>query len=220
MPSGGRLGVDVEPGAGEAVLRVVDSGVGMPPEVRERVFEPFFTTKAPGKGTGLGLATVYGIVDQAGGRIEIESEPGAGTEVTVRLPYASGGEEQAGAEPEGPSVLVVEDEAALRQLVRRVLETDGRRVIEARNGRDALAVLERYEGRVALMITDVVMPEMGGPELVQLATSRWPQLKVIYSSGYADSRLAGRGFDEAAVDLLRKPYTVDQLRERVARALT
>ncbi len=116
-------------------------------------------------------------------------------------------------------MLVVEDETALRELVRRVLETDGRRVLAARNGREALELLARHAGHVELMITDVVMPEMGGPELVQEVTARWPHLRVIYSSGYTDSRLAGRGFDEDAVDLLRKPYTVAQLRDRVARAL-
>ncbi len=219
MTGGGQLRVDVEAREGQALLHVSDDGVGMPPEVRARVFEPFFTTKAPGKGTGLGLATVYGIVDEAGGRIQLESEPGAGTRVTVSLPQAAAGAPEADPEVEEPMVLVVEDETALRELVRRVLETDGRRVLEARNGREALELLERHAVHVELMITDVVMPEMGGPELVQHVTARWPHLRVIYSSGYTDSRLAGRGFDEDAVDLLRKPYTVGQLRERVAKAL-
>src|SRR5262249_20384357 len=110
-------------------------------------------------------------------------------------------------------------ELALRKLVRRVLEDDGRRVLDAGNGHEALAVLEREGGNVDLMITDVVMPGMNGPELVEKVAERWPRLRVIYSSGYTDSRLAGRGFNEDKVDLLRKPYTVDELRTRVADAL-
>ena len=116
-------------------------------------------------------------------------------------------------------MLIVEDEIALRKLVRRVLEGDDRRVLDAADGREALAVLEREDGAVDLMITDVVMPGMNGPELVERVSVRWPQLRVIYSSGYTDSRLAGRGFDEARVDLLRKPYTIEELRTRVADAL-
>ena len=118
-----------------------------------------------------------------------------------------------------PTVLIVEDELALRKLVRRVLEDDGKRVLDAGNGHEALGVLEHEGERVDLMITDVVMPGMNGPELVAKVAARWPALRVIYSSGYSDSRLAGRGFDEGKVDLLRKPYTLEELRARVADAL-
>jgi CheY-like chemotaxis protein len=175
----------------------------MDPETQARVFEPYFTTKAPGKGTGLGLATVYGIVDQAQGQITIESNPGVGTEVTVLLPIAAAPEVESSARP--PTILIVEDEVALRKLVRRVLEGDGKRVLDAGDGRVALQVLEREGGEVDLLITDVVMPGMNGPELVEQVRQRWPDLRVVFSSGYTDSRLAGRGLDE--------------LRERVERAL-
>ncbi len=220
MIGGGLLTVSVSTrdvdGARHAALEVSDTGTGMDEATRQRIFEPFFTTKAAGKGTGLGLATVYGIVDQAGGRIAIDSEVGRGTTITVLLPMAQTAHEP---EPAVPTILIVEDESALRRLVRRVLEADGKRVLEATNGREALEILEREGLTIDLLITDVIMPEMNGPELVEQVALRWPDLHVIYSSGYTDSRLAGRGFDEQAVDLLRKPYTVDELRRRVAQAL-
>jgi CheY-like chemotaxis protein len=128
-------------------------------------------------------------------------------------------EEPAPVEVRRPTVLIVEDEAALRKLVRRVLEADGKRVLEAADGHEALAHLDREDGAIDLLITDIVMPGMNGPELVEQVSARWPHLRVVYSSGYTDSRLAGRGFDENAVDLLRKPYTVDDLRRRVAHEL-
>jgi two-component system cell cycle sensor histidine kinase/response regulator CckA len=222
MPAGGTLNVIVETtstldGARFATLRVIDTGTGMDEQTRSRVFEPFFTTKAKGRGTGLGLSTVYGVVDQAGGQIAIDSEPGKGTEVKIMLPMAPETEP----EPESrlPTVLIVEDEEALRRLVRRVLEADGKRVLEAADGRAALAILDREGGEIDLLITDVVMPGMSGPELVEHVTERWPDLRIVYSSGYTDSRLAGRGFDEDSADLLRKPYTVDELRRRVAQEL-
>ena len=221
MPAGGTLNVIVElrdiEGATFAALRVIDTGMGMDDATRSRVFEPFFTTKATGKGTGLGLATVYGIVDQAGGRILLDSVLKLGTEVTVLLPTGTPLVEDVASHL--PTILIVEDEAALRKLVRRVLEADGKRVLEACDGRQALSLIERENGAIDLLITDIVMPGMNGPELVEYVSARWPALRVVYSSGYTDSRLAGRGFDENAVDLLRKPYTVDDLRRRVAQEL-
>jgi PAS domain S-box-containing protein len=212
MPAGGTLAVSVEARDRRAALTVRDTGSGMDDHTRSRVFEPFFTTKPPGRGTGLGLATVYGIVDQAGGSIAIESTVGQGTEITVLLPMMV-------PEPEEskrlPTVLIVEDEAALRKLVRRVLERDGKRVLEASNGNEAMVVLEREAEAIDLMITDVVMPGMSGPELVEHVSTRWPDLRVVFSSGYTDSRLAGRGLEESGVDILRKPYTVEDLRRRV-----
>ncbi len=217
MSGNGRIVVELDRRAGSGIVRVIDSGEGMPPEVQSRVFEPFFTTKPQGEGTGLGLATVYGIVDHAGGRIEIESELGTGTVVTVVLPVAE--TDDVGNGTEGGVVLVVEDELALRQLVTRVLEREGLRVVSARNGREALDLLQRLGGQIRLLLTDVVMPEMGGPELVAHVAARWPHISVIYSSGYTDSCLAGRGVNQDAVELLRKPYTIEQLRERVAQSL-
>ena len=218
MPSGGRLTVSVGTSGGDAVLSVRDTGTGMDDATRARIFEPFFTTKEPGKGTGLGMATVYTIVDALGGRIAVDSAPGEGTEIRVALPMVTP-EREPEPEPTRPTVLIVEDEAALRKLVRHVLEADGKRVLDAADGRAALEVLEREGDGIDLLITDVVMPGMNGPELVEIVSERWPALKVIYSSGYTDSRLAGRGFDETKVELLRKPFTVDELRRRVDEAL-
>jgi CheY-like chemotaxis protein len=180
----------------------------MSPETVERIFEPFFTTK-PDEGTGMGLATVYGIVEQAGGWIEVESEPGVGTTFSVVLPVAPS------PEPESPptetTLLVVEDEPALRQLVATMLAEDGYQVLEARNGLDALAVAERHDGSIDLLITDVVMPHLTGPELARTLQGLRPGLEVLFMSGYNDSRLVGRGLAEGAARLLVKPFTPEQL---------
>ena len=231
MPTGGamRIVVTDDPGStGDetsgpwGVITVSDTGTGMAPEVRERVFEPFFTTKELGAGTGLGLATVYGIVDRAGGTIAIESEVGRGTDVEVRLRMAHATLELPAVEPEEPprpQVLVVEDERAVRTLICRVLDGDGWAVLQAGDGREALGVLDEHHGAIDLLITDIVMPGISGPELVSRIAERLPNLPVIYTSGYTDSRLAGRRFDEQAVDLLRKPFLPDDLRRRARAAI-
>ena len=174
-----------------------------------RIFEPFFTTKPHGKGTGLGLATVYAIVEQAGGRISVESEEGRGAEFTVALPAAVA---PAQTERAVATILLAEDEPALRKLARLVLEQDKYRVLEAGSGRDALEVSAQYPGTIDLVLTDVVMPGMGGPELVAQLTSARPGLGVIYMSGYTDSRIGGR---DERVALLRKPFDPEQLKELV-----
>jgi CheY-like chemotaxis protein len=203
-----RAGGPGAPAVEHVEVTVSDTGVGMPSEVRERIFEPFFTTK-PDEGTGMGLATVYGIVEQAGGWIEVESEPGVGTTFSVVLPVAPS------PEPESPptetTLLVVEDEPALRQLVATMLAEDGYQVLEARNGLDALAVAERHDGSIDLLITDVVMPHLTGPELARTLQGLRPGLEVLFMSGYNDSRLVGRGLAEGAARLLVKPFTPEQL---------
>jgi PAS domain S-box-containing protein len=210
---GVRRGNDVE-------LSISDTGVGIPPDARDRVFEPFFTTKAD-KGTGMGLATVYGIVDQAGGWIDLETAVGEGTTFRVMLPVASPVESEEDEQEDAgrPTLLLVEDEPTLRQLVVTMLEEARYTVLQAGNGLDAIALAERHRGRIDLLITDVVMPRLSGPELAEALRGRQPGLDVLFMSGYNDSRLVSRGVEEAHVELLAKPFRADELLARV-RALT
>ncbi len=200
----------------EVRLSIADTGSGIPPELRDRIFEPFFTTKT-GTGTGMGLATVYGIVEQAGGWIDVDSAVGVGTTFEVMLPAAAPAVQSEGGDElrERPTLLLVEDEPALRQLVVTMLEEQDYNVLSAANGLDAIAVAERHRGPLALLITDVVMPRLSGPELAQRVRGLRPGLEVLFMSGYNDSRLATRGVEEANINLLVKPFTPDQLIERV-----
>jgi two-component system cell cycle sensor histidine kinase/response regulator CckA len=229
MPRGGEIRValsttdarDAANGASElsperhVLLRVSDTGGGMSEATMARIFEPFFTTKPLGKGTGLGLATVYAVVEQAGGTISVDSEPGRGTEFTVSLPAATA-PAAAPIEEGVATILVAEDEPALRTLARVILEQEKYRVLEAASGQDALEVAAQYPGTIDLVLTDIVMPGVGGPELVAELSSVRPELDVIYMSGYADSRIAGR--DESH-SLLRKPFDREQLIELVRATL-
>ncbi|MCU1375084.1 MAG: sensor hybrid histidine kinase [Actinomycetia bacterium] len=177
----------------DIVLRVVDTGCGMSPEVQRRVFEPFFTTKPSGEGTGLGLATVYGIVGQSGGAVTVESELGVGTTMTVRLPgidatAVAPTEERAAPEGTGQRVLLVEDEEALRHGTARLLEAHGYVVVTAADGAAALEVFEQ-EDRIDVVVTDVVMPTMSGAQLARALAARRPALPVLFLSGYASPSL-------------------------------
>lgn len=232
MPDGGRLTVGtvaltLDPVAASEhgvtagpylLLTVTDSGEGIPDAVRSRIFEPFFTTKPQGKGTGMGLATVYGIVEQLGGFIGLDSAPGKGSRFAVHLPAAGRAEATPAATPEtdGPTVLLVEDDEALRHLVTIILDQAGYRVVQAANGRDALSVAERHRGRLDLLVTDVVMPHLSGPELAQRLRDVRPDLQVLFMSGYNDSRLVARGVEQARVTLLYKPFAPEELIETVA----
>ena len=229
MPSGGTLRVTTrerqvpieEAGvhgldAGSYVeLAVGDSGTGMAPETVERIFEPFFSTKGE-RGTGMGLATVYGTVDQADGWIDVTSVVGRGTTFTVVLP-AAGEPAAAGPaqDPQRPTLLLVEDEPALRTLVVTMLEEEGYLILQAGNGLDAIALAERHRGEIDLLLTDVVMPRMSGPELAQKLRALRPGLEVLFMSGYNDSRLVHRGVEESNVNLLVKPFSPDDLVEMV-----
>jgi two-component system, cell cycle sensor histidine kinase and response regulator CckA len=239
MPRGGRLtlrtadvqwDVDSAPAAPGAcpmyiLLEVADTGCGMTEEVRSRIFEPFFTTKASGKGVGLGLAVVYGIVTQVGGHITVRSAPGQGCTFQIYLPRA---EEVPAAETplndvgvvgdepsEGKTVLLVEDEDGVRAIARRVLERQGYVVLEAANGDAALAMARGHTGRIDLLVTDVVMPVLGGSELAKRLTPLWPGMKVLFVSGYTDDAVVRAGIQQDEVNFLEKPFTPVALAQRV-----
>jgi PAS domain S-box-containing protein len=244
MPDGGRVTIEtanavlddafaaahgltgVPPGP-YAMLAVHDTGHGMNEATRARIFEPFFTTKQQGKGTGLGLATVYGIVKQSGGYIWVYSEVGRGTVFKVYLPCARAGD--LWEEGEGPldgrgvhrpaTVLLAEDEPALRAVARRALENHGYRVLEAGDGEEALALCARHDGTIDLLLTDVVMPRLGGPELAARVRPTRPELKVLYTSGYTEAGLSPRRRLDADGAFLQKPYTPGALAEKVRAVL-
>ncbi len=214
MPDGGTLTIDTSnitvdadmiaggskarPGR-NVRLRVSDTGVGMTTETAERVFEPFFTTKKDGGGTGLGLATVYGILMQADGDIRIYSEPGTGTTFIITLPVTAEAatplSESAPYQrtPTGETVLVVEDEAALREVTKRILTRNGYHVITAASGPEALAIATKWPGEIHLLVTDVVMPHMLGREVAEKMRAVKPGIEVLFMSGYARPVLASQG---------------------------
>jgi len=206
-------------------LTVADDGTGMSSEVVEHVFEPFFTTKPEGIGTGLGLSTVYGIVKQSGGHVFVDSAPGEGTTFEVFLPRAEEAVEEAGEEMEPPIsvegsvVLLVEDDEAVRNVARRILSRAGCEVLEAPDGRSALQVADRESGSIDIVISDVVMPEMGGVELYKRLTAEHPGLKVVLTSGYSEREMRSE-IREMGARFLPKPFTPDSLLRCMAEALS
>jgi PAS domain S-box-containing protein len=205
------------------MLAVSDNGCGMDQETQKLIFDPFFTTKGVGKGTGLGLSTVYGIVKQSEGSIWVYSEEGKGTTFKVYLPRFDEVVEQPVEEiagdvkpsGEGEIVLLVEDEQMVRQMSREVLEMKGYKVLEASHGGEAVVVCEKHEGRIDIMVTDVVMPQMSGRELAEwLATSR-PETKVLFVSGYTDDAIVRHGVLDENVNFLQKPFSPDALAAKV-----
>ena len=236
MPGGGTLSlatsnveIDAEAAAPRPGLRpgayvrltVKDTGTGMTPEVKARIFEPFFTTKGVGKGTGLGLATVYGIVKQNDGFIAVASEPGRGTSVEILLPRASDAVTRAEAQPRSPAlegsetVLVVEDDPRVRGVTVRALELGGYRVLVARNGREAVHLVQDDPAPIHLLVTDVVMPGSNGREVAEELRRLRAGLQVLYVSGYAQDALAERGALDPRIRLLQKPFTRATLLARV-----
>jgi signal transduction histidine kinase/CheY-like chemotaxis protein len=206
-------------------LRVSDTGTGMTGEVIAHIFEPFFTTKDAGEGTGLGLATVYGIIAQADGRIQIYSEPGIGTTFTITLPVTTQAAVPALAPvpdrrlPEGQTVLVVEDEAALREVTRRIFARNGYPVITAADGPEALAIARGYPGEIHLLVTDVVMPHMLGKEVAEKMREIKPDIEVLFMSGYARPVLASQGKLEPNVALVEKPFSEADLMAKAGQVL-
>jgi len=200
-------------------LQVRDTGVGMDDDTRARIFEPFFTTKPPGQGTGLGLSTAYGIVKQSGGYIAVDSSPGQGTLFTILLPriFEQSEPVAAPAAVETPAsvsrgtVLLVEDETAVREATKRMLRKFGFDVVEAKHGNDALLRWEEQGDTIDVVLTDVVMPAMGGAELARQLRQRRPGVRVVFMSGYTQGTLELSTMDEAATRFLPKPFTADQL---------
>jgi len=244
MTSGGRLLIEtMDVDLNDALLRaqetvtfdkyimlmVADTGAGMTAEVRDRIFEPFFTTKELGRGTGLGLATVYGIVKQHSGNIIVESEPGKGTTFKVFFPIAGErGQEQdkdhdhglSGPLPAGNEVvLVVEDDPSVRELVREVLVPLGYKVLATVGGDDALRMSDSYDGPVDLLLTDVVMPGMNGKQLAEVLRIKRPGIKVLYMSGYAHDALSTQGMLEPGIAMIHKPFRTVTLANQVRQVL-
>jgi PAS domain S-box-containing protein len=210
------------------MLAISDSGTGMDAETQQRAFEPFFTTKPRGEGTGLGLSTVYGIVKQSGGYVWLYSEPGRGTTFRVYIPRvdeASRGRDAAAPPPPSPAprgeetLLLVEDSEALRDLIREVLEQHGYRVLQANHGERALEVLREHEGAVDLLLTDVVMPKLGGKDLADEVQVLHPGIRVLYMSGYTDGAISRAGILREGMTLLEKPFTSERLTRAVREAL-
>ncbi len=211
------VGIDIP--AGSYVMLVVnDTGHGMSPEVKGRLFEPFFTTKPATQNTGLGLATVYGIVVQSGGYIWVDSEPGKGTAFKICFPRVDveDGILVPPTPPQAPTrgsetILLVEDEQAVRIVATRVLKNQGYLVLAACNGEEALSLAEEAGGAVDLVLTDVVMPDIGGPDLVARLTARWPGLRVVFMSGYAEGDKVRGGMGKLETSFLQKPFSADSL---------
>jgi len=208
------------------LLSTKDDGTGMSPEVLSRLFEPFFTTKGVGKGTGLGLAMVYGVVKQSGGGIEVTSVLGEGTEFLIYLPVVSSTEDRARSARPAPlqrgteTVLVVEDEPLVRTLARTILERQGYRVLTCADGNEALqALADPANARVDLLLTDLVMPGMSGRELAERAVAQRPGLRVLYTSGYSEDSELTQTVVSHPTHFLGKPYTVPELSRRVRELL-
>jgi CheY-like chemotaxis protein len=220
--AGGRVRVQTELQQNEVVLRVEDSGHGMDEPTLSRIFEPFFTTKEAGEGSGLGLSMVYGIVTQSSGKITASSVPGAGSVFEVRMPIAGSSEAAVRSErnnapaPEQRSlgILLVEDDRAVRETLAAALGDSGYRVFKASNGHEALEVHTQRRPEIDLLLSDVVMPALGGPELAKRLLVERPSLPVLLMSGYSDELFAHGPLDER-IGFLQKPFTLDQLVARV-----
>jgi CheY-like chemotaxis protein len=241
MPSGGSLTIEtsnveldevyarshatVKPGP-HVMLAVSDTGVGMTPETMAHVFEPFFTTKAKGKGTGLGLATVYGIIKQSGGSIWVYSELGQGAVFKIYLPTVSEGpaaREPAKTETDSAlgseTILVVEDEEGVRSLIHLALESAGYIVLEMEDAERALATCANHDGPIHLLLTDVVMPQMSGPVVASKVAALRPGIKVLYMSGYTDDAVVHHGVLSQDMPFIQKPFSPVALREKIREVL-
>jgi two-component system, cell cycle sensor histidine kinase and response regulator CckA len=220
-----KMHIAVVPGP-YVMLAVSDTGVGMNEQTSARIFEPFFSTKEPGKGTGLGLSTIYGIVKQSGGNIWVYSEPGKGTTFKIYFPLVGAHTQRIATATEAEeisngneTILLAEDEEIVRNLARQVLEMYGYRVLEAASGKEALFICEQNTEPIHLLITDVIMPEMGGPELASRVAKLCPETKVLYMSGYTDSAIVHQGELDESAKFIQKPFTAERLARKVREVL-
>ena len=223
MPNGGKLTIETrsDAGAGEVILRVTDTGSGMDETTRQRIFEPFFTTKGPGKGTGLGLATVHRIVKQCGGAIELTSEPGMGTTFTIRLPRVAHGiaaealEQAEGGTAGQETILLAEDDQAVRLLARLSLRRAGYTVLDAASAQEALRRAYDHAGPIHLLLSDVIMPDSSGQPLIEQLHLTRPEMPVLYMSGYTDDAIVHHGVLDEGTAFLQKPFTPQALARKV-----
>jgi two-component system cell cycle sensor histidine kinase/response regulator CckA len=207
-------------------LRVADTGSGMDRDTIERAFEPFFSTKPKDKGSGLGLATVYGIVNQAGGMVDLESDLGTGTTVTILLPSVVTVVPQPDAprcnarrSHGGETILVVEDEDLVLDVARRILTRHGYRVLAARGGSEALELINEHRGTIHLLLTDVVMPGLTGMQVAERVTEVRPRIRVLYMSGYPESVITSQGVVQRGIHLVSKPFVATDLLDHVRATL-
>ena len=224
MPTGGRLIIRTEGNESTVFLIVTDTGIGMSPQLLEYIFEPFFTTKEVGKGTGLGLSTAYGIVKQSKGDIKVQSEVNKGTVFTISLPRAYEphpvrARGPAGKPPGGETILLVEDDAQVRDLVEQALLRLGYDVLTAADGGAAIDLCQRYQGRISLLITDIVMAQASGPQVYAQVAALVPDVAVLYLSGYTGETILARGGREEGVAYLQKPFTQAALARKVREVL-
>ncbi|MEW6201389.1 MAG: ATP-binding protein, partial [bacterium] len=241
MPKGGKLTIetknvelgeeyaanhfDVKPG-NYVMVAVTDSGCGMSKELQSRIFEPYFTTKEKGEGTGLGLAIVYGIVKQNGGHIWVYSEEGKGTTFKIYFPQTEETVDDVVIPVDVPkpkrnieTVLIVEDEDALRSFLTRIFKRKGYNVLEARHGGEALRVCQKHPGHIDLMVTDVIMPEMSGQELTKRIMPQRPGMKVLYMSGYTNNTIVKHGFLEPGTHFIEKPFSMSAIEQKAREML-
>jgi two-component system, cell cycle sensor histidine kinase and response regulator CckA len=241
MPTGGRLTIEtanvyldtsytddhvaIFPGP-HVMLSVSDTGMGISPEIMDRIFEPFFTTKERGKGTGLGLSTIYGIINQCGGNIRVYSKPDQGTTFKIYLPQALEASDELKNEaspvqcPRGnETILVVEDDADAKRLTVEILEMQGYLALEAFDGNEALNIAKAYEGNIHLVLTDVVMPQMSGKEMVDHLRMFRPDIKVLFMSGYTDNAIVHHGILYKGLFYIQKPFTIDGLSQKIREVL-